>query len=232
MVESPGELLGRSAGDDPAGADDQQPIGEVLRLVHVVSGEDDRLAELLEAVDHAPRLPPSRRVEPGGRLVEEDKVRIADQSERDVDAALLPPGSARDAFAAFLGEPDEVDRLVNRPRASSRTSRTATPSPAPSGLEVELRPPAGTMPMRSRQARAGLAGSVPSTETSPAVRGRYPSRISIVVVLPAPFVPRRPKHSPSSTSKSIPHTASWVPYDFRSPLTTIAGAIAGNDHRG
>jgi hypothetical protein len=46
----------------------------------------------------------------------------------------------------------------------------------------------------------------------------------MVVVLPAPLVPRKPKTSPRSTWKSIPRTASWSPYFLRSPLTTIAGS--------
>ena len=38
--------------------------------------------------------------------------------------------------------------------------------------------------------------AMPSTSTSPLVAGSSPSRISIVVVLPAPLGPSRPKHSP------------------------------------
>jgi hypothetical protein len=44
------------------------------------------------------------------------------------------------------------------------------------------------------------------------------------VVFPAPFGPRNPKTSPRPTSKSIPRTASFDPYDFRNPRTVIAGA--------
>jgi ABC-type multidrug transport system ATPase subunit len=36
----------------------------------------------------------------------------------------------------------------------------------------------------------------------------YCDRIAIVVVLPAPFGPRKPKISPGATSKSMPRTAS------------------------
>ena len=45
--------------------------------------------------------------------------------------------------------------------------------------------------MRARQSSSAWAGSWPSTLTSPADRIRNPSRISIVVVLPAPFGPSR-----------------------------------------
>ena len=42
----------------------------------------------------------------------------------------------------------------------------------------------------------GVAGSMPSTLTSPAVRLRNPSRISTVVDLPAPLGPSKAKTSP------------------------------------
>ena len=45
----------------------------------------------------------------------------------------------------------------------------------------------------------------------PASARRSPWRISTVVVLPAPFVPRRPNSSPRSTVKSMPLTTSASP---------------------
>jgi len=36
----------------------------------------------------------------------------------------------------------------------------------------------------------------------------------ITVVLPAPFGPRKPKHSPGEMAKSMPSTAVMVPYAF------------------
>ena len=45
----------------------------------------------------------------------------------------------------------------------------------------------------------------------------------IVVDLPAPFGPRKPNVSPRATSRSIPRTASTVPYRFTSPRTATAG---------
>ena len=50
--------------------------------------------------------------------------------------------------------------------------------------------------MRSLSCVFCLSGSKPRTRTSPAVRWRMPSRISTVVVLPAPLGPSRPKTSP------------------------------------
>ena len=52
------------------------------------------------------------------------------------------------------------------------------------------------MPRRWRSARSSLPQRRPSTSTSPASGASRPSRISTVVVLPAPLGPSRPKHSP------------------------------------
>src|SRR5690242_2544657 len=51
----------------------------------------------------------------------------------------------------------------------------------------------------------------------------------IVVVLPAPLGPRKPKTSPDATSKSIPLTASRSPYRFDRPATTTAGPAPLSD---
>ena len=63
------------------------------------------------------------------------------------------------------------------------------------------------MPSRCRSAGASEAQRSPSTSTSPESGSVSPSQISIVVVLPAPFGPSRPKHSPARTSSSMPSTA-------------------------
>ena len=78
--------------------------------------------------------------------------------------------------------------------------------------------------MRSRQGSEACPGSSPSTCTSPPVRWRYPSRISTVVVFPAPFGPKKATISPRWTSRSMPRTASIAPYDMRSPRTLIAAS--------
>src|SRR4051794_13027063 len=63
------------------------------------------------------------------------------------------------------------------------------------------------MPIRSRSSRSFFRQVRPRISTSPESGVVKPSRISIVVVFPAPFGPRRPKHSPLSTDRSSPSTA-------------------------
>ena len=94
--------------------DDRDPIGEVLRLVHVVSREDDRRALAPQLVDELPRAAAGGRVEPGGGLVEEQQLRCADDAERDVEPALLPARQRLHSGVGLVHEPDELEHVVHR----------------------------------------------------------------------------------------------------------------------
>src|SRR6185437_5690495 len=62
---------------------------------------------------------------------------------------------------------------------------------------------------------------------SPELGGRIPSMISIVVVLPAPLGPKRPKHMPSGTAKETPSTAVTDGYCLTRSWTSRIGALTG-----
>src|SRR5881396_2707887 len=77
-----------------------------------------------------------------------------------------------------------------------------------------------------RFTRDGSANtSTPATTADPSSASRRPSRISTVVVFPAPFGPRRPNTSPVSTWKLIPRTASISPYRLRRLFTCTTGGM-------
>src|SRR4051812_190761 len=73
--------------------------------------------------------------------------------------------------------------------------------------------------------------SCPIMVAVPAVGLRRPGSILIVVVLPAPFGPRKPTISPGRTSKEAFFTASCAPYTFRNPRAAIAGTPTGSGPR-
>ena len=91
------ERVGRALGDDPPAGDHGDAVGEVLGLVHVVRGEQDRRAELAQARDQLPGLAARGRVEARGRLVEEDQLRVARDAEGEVQAPALAAGQRGDA---------------------------------------------------------------------------------------------------------------------------------------
>ena len=110
------ELVRAALGDDRAARDDRDPVGEPLRLVHVVRGQEHGLAEVAQAGDHVPGLPARRGVEAGRRLVEKEEVRIADQRDADVEPSKLSSGEGAGAGVGPLAEPDVIDRPLDGER--------------------------------------------------------------------------------------------------------------------
>src|ERR1700744_17080 len=85
--------------------------------------------------------------------------------------------------------------------------------------------------MWRRSCSRALATSKPATSARPALGLVSVQSMLIVVVLPAPLGPRKPKTSPVSTSKFVPLTASKSPNDLRRSLTEIAGVDMGGGER-
>src|SRR5262245_50185906 len=79
-------------------------------------------------------------------------------------------------------------------------------------------------PSAALAASGSRARSWPSISTRPAVGLSSPAIIRMVVVLPAPFGPRKPWISPGSTSRLTPSTAVKRPYFLTSSSTRIIGA--------
>ena len=73
----------------------------------------------------------------------------------------------------------------------------------------------------TRPLRTASAGGRPNTEISPLSGRSKPSNISIVVVFPAPFGPRRAMVWPRAMEMSTPCTAFTAPNDFMSPEMEI-----------
>ncbi len=70
-----------------------------------------------------------------------------------------------------------------------------------------------TTPMRRLTATVSLTTSWPATHARPPVGATRVVSMPMVVDLPAPLGPSRPKNSPCGTSRSMPRTASTSPRD-------------------
>ena len=119
------EVGGRPASDDDTVAQDREPVGEMLRLFHVVGREHHRLAEIAKTTDHVPRVAARLGIETRRRFVEEEEIGIADEPERHVDPALLSSRQRAEALRAVLAQPDERDRLVDVARVREVASEHA-----------------------------------------------------------------------------------------------------------
>ncbi len=155
------EGLGCAFGDDAPVGEDGDPVGQVLGLVHVVGGQEDRLAELAEPGDDLPGGPAGRRIETGGRLVQEDDLGVADQGQGDIEAPALAAGQLRGERVRLLGQADQGDGVVDvarRPVVAGIQLQALAHGQAGLGLGL-LQHDADPVPPRPRR----LAGSTPST---------------------------------------------------------------------
>ena len=106
------ELRERAVHEDPALVEDRDPVGELLRLVEVLRGEQDRGAAAGEVADGLPHLEATLRVEAGRRLVEEDHRRAPDQAHREVEPAAHAARVARHPLIPRAGEREAVEHVV------------------------------------------------------------------------------------------------------------------------
>src|SRR6266496_3600753 len=81
------ELVRCAGGRDPAAVDHDDVVGELVGLLHVLGGEHDRDAVADQVPDHPPQVAAAPGVQPGGRLVQVDDPRAADQAGGQVEAA-------------------------------------------------------------------------------------------------------------------------------------------------
>jgi hypothetical protein len=100
-------------GDDFSVIDDRDAVAEDLRFVHIVCGEQDRSAARLELRDQIPELPARLRIEPGGRLVEKEKIRIAHDCAGERNALALSSGQFPEACSTLLVELNETNDVVD-----------------------------------------------------------------------------------------------------------------------
>ena len=110
------QLARRALGEDPAVLDDRHAVGQRLRLVEVVRGQQDGLAELAQRRAPRPRRRAARRVEAGGRLVEEDSSGSPTSASARSSRRCWPPESVP---RALLG----ATPRARRARSTSSTSR-------------------------------------------------------------------------------------------------------------
>ena len=70
-------------------ADGRDPIGDVLHELEIVTREEDPVPSTATRIQHARERAPAFQVEPGGRLVEENRARRVDQQPGERHPALL-----------------------------------------------------------------------------------------------------------------------------------------------
>src|SRR2546427_389882 len=99
---------------DPAMIHDRHAVAELLRLFHIVRGEDDRPALPAERSDALPEGAPGLRIQPGGGLVQKDNPRVIDERHGDREPLQLTAGQGVHPRLALLVELQPMDHVANR----------------------------------------------------------------------------------------------------------------------
>ena len=144
----------RPLGDEPAGGDDADAVGELLGLLEVLRGEEDGRAVVVERAHLAPQRAAARRVQAGRRLVEEQHARPVHEREREVEPPPHPAGVAADAAVAGLREPDALEQLG---RALARRAGRAARAARPACAAARARSSAGRSPPPAARRRSRAA---------------------------------------------------------------------------
>jgi hypothetical protein len=124
-------------------------------------------------------------------------------------------------FCLFPRESRRIGRCRSAPNRSA-SSRAYPRLPTPRSLAKNLSRSSpvvlssranspGRFPTRARTSTLCLCVSRPKTSARPPVGRMNPRSVRMVVVLPAPLGPRKPKTSPSSTSRSTSLMPRFLP---------------------
>ena len=190
-------------------------VGDLAALVHHhdavdlplqfgqrVRRQQHRRAVAAQVADDLVKALAQRRVEAGGRLVQQQRARSAQQGLRQAEALAHAFRIGADAAMSGRRDADALEQrgVARRPAGASAARRTPA-SPPRSSTDAARRPPADSRaraaPARPRRRR----GPRPRTSTLPELGRTSPSIILISVVLPAPLWPTRPTHSPPRQSQ-------------------------------
>src|SRR6188474_185793 len=119
------QLFGRAVRDDAAVVNDCHAVAEELRLIHVVRRQENRSAARPELIEQRPQLTARLRVEAGGRLVEEQQIRIAGDRARKRETLLLATRELADTAGSLALQLDDPNQLVDRPPARVKGAKQA-----------------------------------------------------------------------------------------------------------
>ena len=207
-------------GHDLAVADQDHLVGDLLDLVEQVAGQADGATAVGVPLEQSAHPADAGRVEAVRGLVEDQHGRVAEQCVGDAETLLHAERVVpQPALGLGLVEGDQLEHLVD-PRHRQ---------PHGQGAEGEdLAAGAAGVLGRGVEQHADVTTWVGdvlvevAADRDPArVGGVRPTMTRIVVVLPAPFGPRKPVTRPGWQMKLTSSTAAKLPYRRVSPSTLI-----------
>ena len=104
----PDHLRHRAVEQDPAAVQHDHPLAQRGHVLGLVGGDHDG-RRLACAAEHVAKPAPLGRVQPGGRLVEDQQVRVAEHRLGEHDASALAARQRADPLGRHVGQADQVD---------------------------------------------------------------------------------------------------------------------------
>jgi hypothetical protein len=165
------QLLGGARGDHQAVVDDHDLVRQLVGLVQVLGGEQQRGPLGHQRPDDVPHPQPPPRVQAGGRLVQEEHPRPADQAGGQVQPPLHAAGIGLRGPVGRVGQPELLEQLDGA-AAGLRPAQVVQP---PDDLQVL---PAGQLLLNG--------GGLPGQPDRPPDRGRFPDHVVALDHRPPP----------------------------------------------
>ncbi len=100
---------------DGAMVDDDDPVGQALHLVELMAREDHAHAVVAQAGDDVAHHYATRRVDAGGRLVQEGHAGLADERQRQREPLLFPTRESFVRCPRDRAKPDEIEDILGVP---------------------------------------------------------------------------------------------------------------------
>ena len=99
LAAEPGQQRGgRVERDDPSFGHDRDAVAQLLGLVEVVRGQQDRHLTSAKTGDVVQELEADARIQADRRLVEEQDLRVRQQRTRDLEASALAAAVGADRY--------------------------------------------------------------------------------------------------------------------------------------
>jgi hypothetical protein len=193
----------RSTVDQPTLTDDADPVGGLLHLAHHVRGHEDGATGRPGLPHHRDELLLQERVQSAGRLVQDEQLRLVHERLHDADLLPVPLGQGLDLPDRGPAPAGRRARRCGREALLRAGCRGTSAAPGRSAGRRPRSRRRGSRPAGGARRRRG-GGASPSTSARPLVGRIRSSSSRIVVDLPAPFGPRKPKTSPVATLRSSP----------------------------
>ena len=184
----------------------------------------------VQAADVLPEVGAALRIEPRGRLVEEQQPWHVDEPHGDVEPPPLATGQGADDPALGAREVEPLHELGGAPVGLGGRDAVEPRLHDELLADQAVGARAAALPdvadLAADPGRVG--GEIVARDRGAARRGR--SRVvsmRSVVVLPAPLGPRKPTSSPGATSMSTPATATTAPRRVRNVRASPRASITG-----